>query len=326
MRPASYTVQTAFAALKGAATLCAASALLAGCVMTGPKLEGRATEPPQPRNEAPAAPAPSAASAALRAYYAGVQAELLSQGLMRTDTGAQDAPFSAYMLANNFIRIAFFDEFDSSSGTLVARPTEKRLRRWDKPVRVGLAFGASVPIALQATERARVASFLARLSRITGHSIKLANSGVNFHLQILNTDEIQAIGPTVRRTDPTIGEAELQSIIQMPDSTYCQVTYSIDETSNLIERAFAVIRAEHPDLLHLSCLHEEITQGLGLPNDSPAARPSIYNDDQEFALLTPMDEMMLQMLYDKRLAPGMSITQARPIIDHLAAQLVGGDS
>jgi hypothetical protein len=321
------SVKTTVNALKGAAVIAASAALVAGCAMTTPPITGRATQPPQPRAEKPAPAAqPSAASLALRSYYAGVQTELLSQGLMRTDTGAKDAPFTARMLTNNFIRIAFFDEFDSSSGTLVARATEKRLRRWDKPVRVGLAFGTSVPQDKRAIEQARVASFLARLSRLTGHSIKLADSDINFHLQILNTDEIKAIGPTVRRADPGIGEAELQSIIKMPESTYCQVTYSIDERSNLIERAFAVIRAEHPDLLHLSCLHEEITQGLGLPNDSPQARPSIFNDDQEFALLTPMDEMMLRMLYDKRLTPGMSITQARPIIEQLAEALIGGDS
>lgn len=313
-------------ALKGAAYLAASAALLSGCTLFNPPIAGRAALPPPPRVLKAKPPEPSPASAALRKYYAGVQAELLSQGLMRSDSGAKDAPFSARMLANNFVRIAFFDEFDSSSGTLVARVTEKRLRRWDKPVRVGLAFGNSVPQAKRPIERARVASFLARLSKLTGHSIQLASSGINFHLQILDTDEIKAIGPTVRRADPNIGEAELRSIIAMPESTYCQVTYSIDEASNLIERAFAVIRAEHPDLLHLSCLHEEITQGLGLPNDSPQARPSIYNDDQEFALLTPMDELMLRMLYDNRLTPGMSITQARPIIDQLAEELVGGDS
>ncbi|WP_022705340.1 DUF2927 domain-containing protein [Pseudorhodobacter ferrugineus] len=320
-------LQTTVKALKGAASIAASAAFLAGCALPNQAVTGRAALPPQPRIEQPAAQTPpSAASEALRAYYAGVQAELLSQGLMRTDTGAKDAPFGARMLANNFIRIAFFDEFDSSSGTLVARATEKTLRRWDKPVRVGLAFGPSVPKARHPIERARVASYLARLSRLTGHSIKLADTGINFHLQILNTDEIKAIAPTVRRADPTIGEAELRSIIDMPASTYCQVTYSIDDSTNLIERAFAVIRAEHPDLLHLSCLHEEITQGLGLPNDSPAARPSIFNDDQEFALLTPMDEMMLKMLYDPRLSPGMTAAQARPIIDQLAEALVGGDS
>jgi hypothetical protein len=314
-------------ALKGAVFVAASAALLAGCVLNTAPVSGRATLPPQPRGaEDQKTASPSAASENLRKYYAGVQAELLSQGLMRTDTGANDAPFNARLLAANFIRIAFFDEFDSSSGRLVARATEKHLRRWGKPVRVGLAFGASVPQNIRAIERARVASFLARLSRLTGHSITLADSDINFHLQILNTDEIQAIGPTVRRADPYVGTPELDSIINMPESTYCQVTYSIDDSTNLIERAFAIIRAEHPDLLHLSCLHEEITQGLGLPNDSPQARPSIYNDDQEFALLTPMDEMMLHMLYDKRLTPGMSITQARPIIDQLAQELIGGDS
>jgi len=321
-----HALRTPLKTLKGAALIAASAAFLTGCISPIQPVAGRAAQPPQPRNEKLAATQPSAASDALRNYYEDVQAQLLSQGLMRTDTGSKDAPFTARMLANNFIRIAFFDEFDSSSGTLIARTTEKRLRRWDKPVRVGLAFGASVPKARHATERARVASFLARLQRITGHSITLASTGINFHLQILDTDEIKAIAPTVRRADPAIGGAELRSIIDMPPSTYCQVTYSIDDSTNLVERAFAVIRAEHPDLLHLSCLHEEITQGLGLPNDSPAARPSIFNDDQEFALLTPMDEMMLEMLYDKRLTPGMTAEQARPIIDQLAEALVGGDS
>ena len=88
-------------------------------------------------------------------------------------------------------------------------------------------------------------------------------------------------------------------------------------------RAFAVIRAEHPDLLRLSCLHEEIAQGLGLPNDSPSARPSIFNDNDEFALLTRQDELMLRMLYDPRLRPGMSLSDARPIIAAMAAELAG---
>ncbi|SEM96346.1 Protein of unknown function [Pseudorhodobacter antarcticus] len=313
-------------ARKGVVLVATSAALLSACA-TPPTLQGRATQPPPQRIAAPIISAvPSAQSTALRAYYADVQAQLLAQGLMRTDDGATDAPFSARQLANNFIRIAFFDEFDSSSGTLVARATEKRLRRWDKPLRVGLTFGSSIPKTKRATETARIRSFLNRLSKLTGHPIALATTNINFSLNILNTDEIQALGPTIRRTDPDIGAPELDAIVNMPQSTYCQVTTSINDDTNLIERAFAVIRAEHPDLLHLSCLHEEIAQGLGLPNDSPAARPSIFNDDQEFALLTPMDEMMLKMLYNPALTPGMTADQARPIIDQLATALVGGDS
>ncbi len=147
--------------LKGAIVMVASAGVLTGCISSS-RIEGRATQPPPARVLAPEVATPSAASKALRAYYAGVQAELLSQGLMRTDTGAKDAPFSARMLANNFARIAFYDEFDSSSGRLIARVTEKRLRRWQKPVRVGLNFGTSVPQKQRAIEEARVRSFLAR--------------------------------------------------------------------------------------------------------------------------------------------------------------------
>ena len=78
--------------------------------------------------------------------------------------------------------------------------------------------------------------------------------------------------------------------------------------------------------MRLSCLHEEIAQGLGLANDSPRARPSIFNDNEEFALLTPQDELMLRMLYDPRLTPGMTEGQARPIAAALATQFLGGES
>ncbi|MEO1789186.1 MAG: DUF2927 domain-containing protein, partial [Pseudomonadota bacterium] len=82
--------------------------------------------------------------------------------------------------------------------------------------------------------------------------------------------------------------------------------------------------AEHPDLMRLSCLHEEIAQGFGLSNDSPKARPSVFNDDEEFGLLTHHDELLLKMLYDDRLKPGMTPDEAAPIVQTLARELVGG--
>ena len=78
--------------------------------------------------------------------------------------------------------------------------------------------------------------------------------------------------------------------------------------------------------MRLSCIHEEIAQGLGLANDSPTARPSIFNDDEEFALLTTQDELMLKILYNPALRPGMTESEARPIVESLAARLLGGDS
>ena len=74
-----------------------------------------------------------------------------------------------------------------------------------------------------------------------------------------------------------------------------------------------------------ACIHEEVAQGLGLPNDSPYARPSIFNDDDEFALLTSHDEALLRMLYDPRLKNGMTVDEARPIVRILAREEMGAE-
>ena len=274
---------------------------------------------------APAIP-PSAQSEALRAYYARVQSGLLSQGLLRTDGGMRDAPFTDRILAQNFIRIAAFDEYTSTANGPVQSETISTIRRWTGPVRIGLRFGASVSPAMRAADTARVSALVAQLARATRHPIRIDNTNPNFVVNIVNEDERQAIGPDAAAALPGLRAPELAGITNMPRSTYCLVYAQSDADSSTYARAFAVIRAEHPDLLRLSCLHEEIAQGLGLANDSPQARPSIFNDNEEFALLTPQDEAMLRILYDPRLTPGMTADQARPVVEALATQFTGGES
>jgi len=279
-----------------------------------------------PASIAPAPPAETPASAAARAHYARVQAQLLSQGLLRTDAGGPDTPFTDRMLAENFIRVALFDEYTRTTGGPVQRMTESRLRKWQAPVRVALRFGPATPPDRRAADTARVASFLQRLSRITGHPIGLNDASPNFFIHVVTEDERRTLGPQIRSVLPGLSGSEVAAITDMPRSTYCLVYAMSGNDGSTYTRAFAVIRAEHPDLLRLSCLHEEIAQGLGLANDSPTARPSIFNDDEEFALLTRQDELMLKMLYNPALRPGMTEYQARPIVESLAARLLGGET
>ena len=297
---------------------------LAGCDLQNTPTTG-VSDTPGLIQPAPATPA-SAASQALRAYYARVQSGLLSQGLLRTDGGTRDAPFSDRILAQNFIRIAAFDEYASTASGPVQSETASTLRRWQTPVRIGLRFGASVSAAMRTADTARVAALVTRLARATRHPIRIDNANPNFIVNIVNEDERQIIGPAAAAALPGLTAADLAGLTDMPRSTYCLVYAQSAAGSSTYTRAFAVIRAEHPDLLRLSCLHEEIAQGLGLANDSPQARPSIFNDNEEFALLTPQDEMMLRILYHPTLIPGMTADQARPIAQTLATQLLGGES
>ena len=303
------------------------ASLLAGCVtpVAAPPVAPPPVVAPPPIT-LPATIAASPASEAARVYFAAVQARLLSQGLLRSDGGITDAPFTDRMLAANFTRVALYDEYTDGPTGPVQRETASRLRRWAMPVRVGLRFGASVAPDRRATDTARVASYLSRLQMLTGHPIRLDDANPNFIIEVVNEDERRALGPAVAAALPGLSAADVRGITDLPRSTYCLVYAFAEGGSSTYSRAYAVIRAEHPDLLRLSCFHEEIAQGLGLANDSPTARPSIFNDDEEFALLTPQDEMMLHMLYTPALRPGMTESEAQPIINSLAARLLNGDS
>lgn len=266
------------------------------------------------------------ASASIRTHYAQVQSALLAKGLLRTDTNPQDAPFTARALTENFLRIALFEEYAGGQVTRHSTETPILLLRWQEPVRVALRFGEAVAADQQATDAKRVAAYLAHLSKVTGHPISLSETRPNFWLYIASVDDRAALGADLKAEIPGLTLGQTQSVTQMDRGTYCQVLTQSDAASSTYVRAVAVIPSEHPDLMRLACMHEELAQSLGLPNDSKAARPSIFNDDQEFALLTHQDELMLQILYDPALTPGITGAEARPIVETLAMRLLGGET
>lgn len=305
--------------------LLAALGLVAGCI--SPQSTGVAAVQAPAAVVAPTPTAPSADSLALARYYQSAQDRLLAQGLLRRDGGGPDTRFTAQMLAANFERIALYDEYAVRGDRFVAAQTPSRLRRWTQPVTLKPVFGSSLTEQQARRDTGELAGYASRLSRVTGHPIGLTNGTANYHVLFMTTDELRASAPLLRQIVPGLDRATLTSITQLDRFTFCAVYAFSDRTNpDTYVAAIAIIKAEHPDLLRLSCIHEEIAQGLGLANDSPVARPSIFNDDEEFALLTTHDELLLQMLYDPRLRPGMTAAQARPIIAQLARERLGGSS
>ncbi|MFC6584686.1 DUF2927 domain-containing protein [Sulfitobacter aestuariivivens] len=260
-------------------------------------------------------------SASLRSYLSQVEVAQLTQGLLRRDGGGADTPFTADMLTTNFEQIAFFNEYD---GSFSRRGGASPLRRWADPVRMEVIFGAGIPPSQRKSDSFDVRRYANRLSRVTGHPVSTIGTP-NFIVIIAGEDDRSAALAEAANRIPNISPASLRALDSMRRDTYCAVAaYASGTKANTYTAAVAVIRGENPDLLRLSCIHEELAQGLGLANDSPAARPSIFNDDDEFALLTNHDELLLQMLYDDRLRPGMTAAEARPITRIIARELTGG--
>jgi hypothetical protein len=301
----------------------ALGAALSGCVRPPPDAapgpDPAAVIAPAPRS----APQPSADSRALERRYARLERDLVARGLLRQDRGGADTPIDSRVLTENFMQIALFDEFVPDADRIVARESASALRRWEDRVEIGLVFGASVPPADRNRDRATVSGLADRLAAATGHPVTTTAGPGNMTVFIVNEDERRALGPRVQALIPGITAPVIGAITDMPPTIFClMIAFSTDDAPHVYRRAVGIIRAEHPPLLRKSCLHEEIAQGLGLANDSPAARPSIFNDDEEFALLTTHDELLLTILYDARLRPGMTAATAQPIVRRIAEELL----
>lgn len=277
--------------------------------------------PPRPITPSPTPEPRSEASFALARHFARVQAELREDGkLRRSDDGEVET--TPRQLAADFERIALFREYSSSAGRIVRRETEATLQRWAAPVAIDITFGDTVDDAIRTKDTATIEALAGQLRRATKHPIKVVDRDANLHVFVVNEDERRAIGPRLRALAPDISDAAVDAITTLPRSSLCYA-FAITDNTGAYSKAFAIIRAEHPDILRKSCLHEEVAQALGLPNDSPTARPSIFNDDEEFAYLTRHDEYLLRMLYDPRLEIGMIRTEAAPRIETLAQDVLG---
>jgi hypothetical protein len=313
----------------------AAFACLAGCSLTGAPLIAPPPDrsvalaqspPPEPRADADAVPG----GESLDSFYASIERDLVSSGRMRRDVAPADAPYTIDDLVRDFERVALHDEYVDVGGKYVHGEVPAPLRRWSRPVRVAVMTGSSAAPEDASRDRANVAAFTHRLARLTGVDMALGSGeDVNFLVLFMTSGERIAFADQVKQHYPEFAPAVVAALRDTPLDNFC-LAYAFSEPDDptTYSAVIVLIRAEHPPLTRLSCVHEEMAQAMGLPNDSPEARPSLFNDSLEFALLTEHDAILLRMLYDPRLRPGMTADEARPLLpaiarDAQAAQLSG---
>lgn len=313
----------ATASKKGVTGLaCAALLAVAGCALQTPP----ATEP-EPRPDTPAQAEPSQTPQSVVAeYFANEQQRRITQGLLRLERAPRDLPVNARLIERAFVEVALRDEYQFERDSIVQRSGQAPLRRWDAPVRISLEFGDNTPAPQRLRDTDVVRQLAARLSRVTDHPVTTTTGRGNFTVLVLDEGERRAIAPRLRDLVPGIDQASQALVQDLPLSVSCLVLAFSRSGTNVYSDAVAIIRAELPDRTRDMCYSEEVTQGLGLANDSPVARPSLFNDSAEFAVLTVLDEQLLRVLYDPRLRPGMTAEQARPIVRRIAAELIGGQS
>ena len=268
--------------------------------------------------------AQSAQSVALSEYYADLQQQMRARGLLMQGNETRAVAVTPHILARNFEAIALHDEFRPVPAGFVHQIVPNQLKRWEEPVRISVEYGSSVPVDVRRQDSQFIETYARRLSSVTDHKVDLVTSNPNFLVLIVGEDDLDMTVSRLSSFSPGILNPASHALQNMTKHRLC-IVYGIPKRTDAFSynQAIAIIRAEHPTLLRRSCIHEEVAQGLGLANDSPHARPSIFNDDEEFGFLTRHDELLLKILYDPRLSVGMTADQARPVVQSIATELAG---
>ena len=211
-----------------------------------------------------------------------------------------DDSLSNAQVVDNLMEIVFGSEFIGEDSDTV--------RKWTVPLRI--AIYAKEPERYDAL----VDPVLQQLRGLTGLDIRLvdrASPAQNAYILILGREQFYAYA-----------ESHLSPGKNPRTNTYldCFGVFAADR-GGAINELTAVIPESASEATKRSCVIEEVTQALGLPNDSFTVKPSIFNDDDEYQDLTWQDQLFLRVLYDARVRPGMTRAEfeplARLIVDEL---------
>lgn len=203
-------------------------------------------------------------------------------------------------IVRNFNIIAFGNEY--------TQQRFKHLRKWRKPIIARI--DGKPPAYFEDFVR----QHLRDLSELTGHPARLAYSermrrekrlakglqakSFNMFLLYYPMRELTAV---VRKQ---LGDKMNASLVRLKSgASTCEA--KIFKKDNEIKTAVILFPAYGDRKTLRACVVEELTQVMGLANDSNAVQPSIFNDQSQYFELTDHDRLLLKILYDARMPIGM---------------------
>ena len=207
-------------------------------------------------------------------------------------------------LLDYFETVVFDREFQPSA-------TSHSVSKWDTDIRVSLQGGGAE------RHRQTVKNHIALLSRITGLKMDILGQGEdagNIVIHFVAPEEMA----TVR-----IKGVDLKLLWQMAQSRGCYFVSISRE--HLLVRSDIVVNRMRDDQAINHCLLEEITQSLGLPNDSDLFQPSLFSDHDNLLTIPDHDRMLLKILYHPDMRAGFFRLRARNAARRILSQMLQGE-
>jgi hypothetical protein len=208
---------------------------------------------------------------------------------------AERKDFSDAEIVEGFMKTAFGTEFQLAGRV-------DRIRKYATPVRV-FAEGVS---------RARTAQ-LAKVVADIGMHVQ--------HLDIAMAETREAATIEVRLVrdrdlSPTIARLygnERAREIRTSLDPQCLSSFRKNDKFE-IEHSDVILATDVSDFTFLDCAYEELLQALGPINDTGSVPWTMFNDQVQMGFFDVYDQYILNLLYDPRIAPGMTVEQVKAVL------------
>ena len=184
-----------------------------------------------------------------------------------------------------------------------------RIRKYDAPVRV-FADGN------HAGRKAQLAKVVADI----GHRIQ--------HLDIAMTDRAEDANVTVQlvrdrdltRTIAANYGRERAREIKSSLDPQCLSAFRKNDRFE-ITHSDVILTVDNGDFVFFDCAYEELLQALGPINDTSSVPWTMFNDKVSMGFFDVYDQYILNLLYDPRIRPGMTVEQVKAVLPEALAHV-----
>lgn len=204
--------------------------------------------------------------------------------------------FTDAEIMDGFFKITFGAEFHVAGGV-------DRIRKYDGPVRV------SVDNRLAPNRSAQVAAVVADIrAHIRDLDLAMTDKRDEAHINVALVRD-RDLTRTIRSLYGLDRARRIQSSLE----PQCLSGFRKDASSRILH-SDVIIVADVGEFVFYDCLYEELLQALGPINDDKTVPWTMFNDDVQMGYFDLYDQYLLNILYDRRVRPGMTRSQVREIL------------
>ena len=210
--------------------------------------------------------------------------------------------FTDSEIVEGFLKTAFGAEYHLAGRV-------DRIRKYDGPVRV-FADGT------RADRKAQLAKIVADIAARVQHlDIAMAGSleDANVQVKLVRDRDLS-------RTIATFYGSERAKEIRSSLDPQCLSGFRKNEKFE-IEHSDVILTVDNGDFVFFDCAYEELLQSLGPINDTSSVPWTMFNDNVSMGYFDVYDQYLLNLLYDPRIKPGMTVQEVKAVLPDVLADV-----